>query len=548
MLLPWTALADRCWNTVKQSGLPIRIRPGFWDNNARCCGTAGVLALACDRIVERGDDFGFAASRDRGDDRALAQRGWRVETRAMKPGPLDLSAQEFRGLADRVLDDATLYLDRLDTVPIRPASTGAQTVELFAGPPPETGLGAAALDDLRAVAQHSRAGNGRFFGYVMGSGEPVGALGDFFASVINQNGTAWRSGPATAVIERTVVSWLAHAVGCTGFGGTLTSGGSLANLMGLAMAREAVAPANDTGAAPGVVYASSEVHMSIGKAVALLGLGRDNLRLLPAGDDCRLPADTLREAVAADRSAGLKPLAVVACAGTIVTGAVDPLADLVAAAKDEGLWVHVDGAYGLPAAMVEPEKFLGIADVDSVSMDAHKWLYQPLDCSVLFYRDPAAARRTFSLTDDYAASLSDDPVEGDVFFEETIELSRRIRALKLWLSLRYHGLGAFRAAIAENLRQARLLADLIDHEPSLERMAEVPLSAVCFRWRGANATSLDQQNSEILERVNRLGRVYLSNATVRGSFVLRACITNHRTTDDDVAAVIAEVLAAAPAR
>jgi aromatic-L-amino-acid/L-tryptophan decarboxylase len=135
-----------------------------------------------------------------------------------------------------------------------------------------------------------------------------------------------------------------------------------------------------------------------------------------------------------------------------------------------------------------------------------------------------------------------------VFFEETIELSRRIRALKLWLSLRYHGLGAFRAAIAENLRQARLLADLIDHEPSLERMAEVPLSAVCFRWRGANATSLDQQNSEILERVNRLGRVYLSNATVRGSFVLRACITNHRTTDDDVAAVIAEVLAAAPAR
>ena len=132
-----------------------------------------------------------------------------------------------------------------------------------------------------------------------------------------------------------------------------------------------------------------------------------------------------------------------------------------------------------------------------------------------------------------------------MFFEETIELSRRIRALKLWLSLRYHGLGAFRAAIAENLRQARLLADLIDHEPSLERMAEVPLSAVCFRWRGANATSLDQQNSEILERVNRLGRVYLSNATVRGSFVLRACITNHRTTDADVAAVVDEVLAVA---
>ncbi len=285
--------------------------------------------------------------------------------------------------------------------------------------------------------------------------------------------------------------------------------------------------------------------MSIGKAVGLLGLGRDNLRLLPAGDDCRVSADVLRRAVAADRSAGLMPLAVVASAGTTVTGAVDPLADLVAVARDEGMWVHVDGAYGLPAAMVEPQKFLGIADVDSVSMDAHKWLYQPLDCSVLFYRDPAAARRAFSLTDDYAASLSDERVEGDVFFEETIELSRRARALKLWLSLRYHGLAAFRGAIAENLRQARLLAELIDSEPSLERMADVPLSAVCFRWRGADDALLDQQNAEILDRVNRNGRVYLSNATVRGSFVLRACITNHRTTDADVAAVVDEVLAVA---
>ena len=396
------------------------------------------------------------------------------------------------------------------------------------------------------MAEHSRAGNGRFFGYVMGSGEPVGALGDLFASVINQNGTAWRSGPATAVIERTVVSWLAEAVGCTGFGGTLTSGGSLANLMGLAMAREAIAPANDTGVTTGVVYASSEVHMSIGKAVGLLGLGRDNLRLLPAGDDCRLSADALRRAVATDRSAGLKPLAIVASAGTIVTGAVDPLADLVAVARDEGMWVHVDGAYGLPAAMVEPEKFLGIADVDSVSMDAHKWLYQPLDCSVLFYRDPAAARRAFSLTDDYAASLSDDPVEGDVFFEETIELSRRVRALKLWLSLRYHGL----ACLPSRHRREPAAGQAVggaDRPRAFARAdggraAERGLLPVAPAQTPHRST---RQNAEILDRVNRNGRVYLSNATLRGSFVLRACITNHRTTDADVAAVVDEVLAAA---
>jgi aromatic-L-amino-acid/L-tryptophan decarboxylase len=194
---------------------------------------------------------------------------------------------------------------------------------------------------------------------------------------------------------------------------------------------------------------------------------------------------------------------------------------------------------------VEPELFRGLGEVDSLSLDAHKWLYQPLDCSVLLYRDPAAARRTFSLTDDYAASLSDDPVEGHVFFEETVELSRRVRALKLWLSLRYHGFAAFRAAIAANLAQARRLADLVDAEPALERVADVPLSAVCFRWTDGDPALLDAANAAILEQVNRRGRVYLSNATLGGHFVLRACVTNHRTTDADIDAVVEEVLAAA---
>ena len=406
-------------------------------------------------------------------------------------------------------------------------------------------MGAAALDVLPLLAEHSRAGNGRFFGYVMGSGEPVAALGDLFASVINQNGTAWRSGPATSTIERSVVSWIASAIGCEGFGGTLTSGGSLANLMGLAMARESRVPANETGAQPGIVYASTEVHMSIPKAMAMLGLGRANLRLIPVEDDFTMSATALREAIANDVAAGLDPVAVVANGGTIVTGAVDPLAEIVAVARDYDMWVHVDGAYGVPAAMAVPELFAGLGEVDSVSLDAHKWLYQPLDCSILLYADRAAARRAFSFTDDYAASLTSDPIEGDVFFEETIELSRRVRALKLWLSLRYHGLAAYRSSIAGNIRQAQLLASLVDSAPSLERMASVPLSAVNFRWTGASPNLLNARNAAILEEVNRRGRVYLSNATIRGSFVLRACITNHRTTDDDVAEVISEVLAAA---
>ena len=464
----------------------------------------------------------------------------------MSPRPLDLPPDDFSALVARVGEEAVRHLRRLDSAPIRPSTTGSESLDLFGGPVPEHGMGPAAFDALGEVARHSRAGNARFFGYVMGSGEPVGALGDFFASVINQNATAWRSGPATAVIERTVVGWLADALGCAGFSGTLTSGGSLANLMALAMAREAKAPANEAGVAGGVVYASHEVHMSIGKAVALLGLGRANLRLLPTDTGLRLDLAALRQAISEDRAAGRVPMAVVASAGTIVTGSVDPIAGIVEIARAEDVWVHVDGAYGAPAAMVEPELFRGLGDVDSLSLDAHKWLYQPLDCSVLLYRDPAAARRTFSLTDDYAASLSQDPVEGQVFFEETVELSRRVRALKLWLSLRYHGLHAFRESIAGNIAQARRLAAQVDAEPDLERLAEVPLSAVCFRWTGGDPATLDEANAAILDRVNRRGRVYLSNATVQGHFVLRACITNHRTTDADVDAVVEEVLAAAP--
>ncbi|MCW2832278.1 MAG: decarboxylase, group [Nocardioides sp.] len=469
----------------------------------------------------------------------------------MSPAPLDLSPDDFSALAARVCEEAVRHLRELDSTPIQPATTGAQSVDLFSGPAPEQGLGAAALDALTDVAQHSRTGNGRFFGYVMGSGEPVAALGDFFASVVNQNATAWRSGPATTVIERTVVGWLAEALGCAGFSGTLTSGGSMANLMGLAMAREAKAPANEDGVmaqAKAVVYASTAVHMSMGKAVGLLGLGRNNLRLLPIDADRRLDLAALRHAIAEDRAAGRKPIAVIASAGTIVTGSVDPIAEIVEIARDNDLWVHVDGAYGAPAAMVQPELFRGLADVDSVSVDAHKWLYQPLDCSLLLYRDANAARSAFSLSDDYAVSLSADPIEGQMFFEETIELSRRVRALKLWLSLRYHGLEAFRQSIAGNIAQAQRLAARVDAEPDLERLADVPLSAVCFRWTGPDPATLDEANAAILERVNARGRVYLSNATLHGHFALRACITNHRTTDADVDAVVEEVLAAASVR
>jgi glutamate/tyrosine decarboxylase-like PLP-dependent enzyme len=459
--------------------------------------------------------------------------------------PLRLSPEEFRELADRVAVAATDYLGLLNDRQIFPATSGPQTQEVFDLPLAEEGLGAAALDDLVAVTEHARAGNGRFFGYVLGSGEPIAALADFYISVLNQNVTAWRSAPSAITIERTVVGWLADAIGCHGYSGSLTSGGSAANLMGLAMAREARAPANERGAQQCVVYASDEVHMSIAKAVALLGIGRDNLQSIPVDDDFRMRPDALETAIAEDERARRRPIAIVATAGTINTGAIDPLEEITRIARAHNLWLHIDGAYGALAALALPDRLQGLNQADSISLDAHKWLYQPLDCSLLLYRDAEVARKTFAYSGDYARSLSEDPIEGFSFFEESIELSRRFRALKLWLSLRYHGLRQFRRAISEDLRHAQLLTQLIDANPLLERLAPTELSAVCFRWKGSPEQSLNDRNVAILRHVIRRGRVYLSNTTLRGKFALRACIVNHRTTDDDIAAVVEEVLAAA---
>ena len=216
------------------------------------------------------------------------------------------------------------------------------------------------------------------------------------------------------------------------------------------MAREAKTPGNERGlwnTKPGVLYASSEIHMAIPKAAAMLGIGRENLRYIPCDDAYRMVPGELERAILADKTKGLIPIAVVASAGTVNTGAVDPLTEISRIARNHGLWLHVDGAYGGLAAMAAPEKFKGLELVDSLAIDPHKWLYQPLDCGCLLYRDLDMARQTFKYTGTYAKQLSSDPIEGFAFFEESMELSRRCRALKLWLSLRYHGLESFRTAI-----------------------------------------------------------------------------------------------------
>jgi glutamate/tyrosine decarboxylase-like PLP-dependent enzyme len=451
---------------------------------------------------------------------------------------LEISNQELSRLADEAMELAKSYWASVEERRAYPVTDGERTSELFSRPWSERGLGRAVVKDFDTIAEHSRPSGGKFFGYVSGSGEPVGAIGDLLAAALNQNVTSWRSAPAATAIEHTVVGWLAESVGCAGYAGSLCGGGSAANLMALAMAREAKLPANETGARPCIVYASEQVHMSIPKAIALLGIGRSNLRLIPVDSELRMRTDALEAAIAGDRNSGHSPIAIVATAGTVNIGAIDPLPDIADIAEREALWLHVDGAYGGLAALAIPEHFGGLNRADSLALDAHKWLYQAMECGCLLHRDRHIARQTFSQGADYLSILNQDPTEAFAFFEESIELSRRFRALKLWLSLQYHGRGAFREAIARDLRHAQLLAQEIRSQPALELLAPVPLSAVCFRHR-------TKDNVAILRRLIARGRVYLSNANIGGQFALRACFVNHRTTEDDVRAIVSEVIASA---
>ncbi len=465
---------------------------------------------------------------------------------------LELSTEDFRRLAADVVQLCAEYLHTLDGRSTFPEVTGSESECFFNLDLPEHGMGNQAFAALTEVVKNSRAQNGRFFGYVQGSGEPIAALADLLCSILNQNITAWRSSPAGVTIERTVVRWLSQAIGCGGFVGTLTSGGSAANLMGLAMARETKMPGNEQGLYSrkvGVIYASEQVHMAVPKAVAMLGIGRENLRYIPCDDSYRMVPSQLERAIRQDEAEDRVPIAVVASAGTVNTGSIDPLRDIAAIARSHDLWLHVDGAYGVLAAIAAPGKFDGLALADSLSLDPHKWLYQPLDCGCLLYRDVEAARKAFTYTGDYAKQLSSDPVEGFAFFEESIELSRRFRALKIWLSLRYHGLQAFRAAIQQNLDHAQRLAKAIRDSSSLELLGPVELSAVCFRHLLRTDASEDIRNRfnlALLKRIVARGKVYISNAELNGRFCLRACVVNHRTKEADIDAIISEVLEIAP--
>lgn len=473
------------------------------------------------------------------------------------------SRDEMRAFGHRVADMVADYLADLPDGPVfRPVPPAA--AEAFAAEPlPVRGLPADALLGAfeREIAPFPF-GNGhpRFHGWVNSPPHVIGAMASALAAAMNPSVAGGNH--AAVHLEHQVVRWFRELAGFPESSrGLLVSGGSMATLTALAVARHRVAARVDIDVrADGlqgharrfVAYQGEDTHGCVRKAAELLGLGASNLRTVPSDERGRVRVDALREQLEQDLSDGVVPVALAASVGTVNTGAIDPLDELADLCAEHGLWLHVDGAYGAPAALLL-ERYAdvarAIARADSLALDPHKWLYVPVDAGLVLIKDGAAARDAFSLVPPYLRT-DDDPhgVNGPVWLSELgFEQTRPFRALKVGLMLRYLGTDGYRALIEHDLEMAARLVAAVRAEPELELLAH-GLSIVCFRYLPAGAASgpeLDALNRRLLTAVQLGGRSFLSGTVVGGAFALRACILNPGTGEAAVDALVAEVLAAA---
>ena len=378
----------------------------------------------------------------------------------------------------------------------------------------------------------------RMFGYVQSPGTPLAAFADLLASTLNANLTVWRSAPAPVELERLTIDWIRQILGFNAqAGGLFVSGGSMANLAAIAAARQA----KDDSSGRLRIYASSETHFSIAKAAALLGIGRGNVRLVDVDECFKIRVDDLVAKITADLEAGYLPFCVVANAGTVNTGAVDPLAEIREIADRFQLWMHVDGSYGAFAVLAKSARklFAGLERADSIALDPHKWLYLPVDVGCVIYRAPEIARAAFAHEAEYTRIIGEKADEAFAFWDYGPELSRRFRALKVWMLLKGVGLDSLGEAIESNLACARYLESMVRASDDFEMVAPVELSIFCFRHvpvqlRNKSPQAIDAFNERLLIALQRDGSSYLSNATLAGRFALRGCVLNYRTTLRDM--------------
>jgi aromatic-L-amino-acid/L-tryptophan decarboxylase len=391
----------------------------------------------------------------------------------------------------------------------------------------------------------------RFLGWVHGSGNVAGALGEMLAAFMNCN-VGGRDHVAVHV-ERQVIEWSKEIFGYpAASSGLLTSGTSMATAIALAVARFAKGGAGvrkdgvASLAQPLMGYASSEAHGSVGKAFDLLGLGQGALRAIPVDGDFRLRVAELERQVAADRTAGRMPAVVIASCGTVNTGAIDDVAAIAAFCRKEKLWLHVDGAFGGLAVLLPEfrERLAAMAEADSIAFDFHKWLHVPYDAGCVLVKDGATHRAAFAARPDYLASAQRGLAGGEPWFcDYGPELSRGFRALKVWFTIKAHGVDRLAASIARNCRQAGLLADQVQAAKDLELLAPVTLNIVCFRFRtqGLTEAALDALNAEIVADLQEQGIAVPSTAKIGGRTAIRVCLTNHRTSDEDLPLLLTAV-------
>jgi glutamate/tyrosine decarboxylase-like PLP-dependent enzyme len=397
-------------------------------------------------------------------------------------------------------------------------------------------------------------GSPRFFGYITSSAAPIGALADMLAAAVNPNCGAWALSPVATEIENETIRWLSEFMGLPGaWDGVLVSGGNMANMVGFSAARTAKAGWNirengltSDDAKRLVLYTSQETHTWVNKAADLGGLGTSAVRWIPTDDELRMRVDLLEQAIARDLAAGLAPFMVIGTAGTVGTGAIDPLPAIAQVCKKNNLWFHVDGAYGAPAVALADasEDLKGLRLADSIAIDPHKWLYSPLEAGCILTRHHSALRDAFGFKPHYYQFDDNEGQEVRNYFEYGPQNSRGFRALKIWLGFQQTGANGYRKMIADEITLANKLYEMIGERDSLER-GTVSLSITTFRYlpadlrdtAGDEAVSnyLDELNARIITAIRLSGEALVSNAVVGGRYMLRACIVNFRTTLKDVA-------------
>ena len=460
---------------------------------------------------------------------------------------------ETRALAHRMVDDAIAHLagvrDRPVWQPLPGPIRDAFRAPLPLGPTPLAQI----YDDLRETVFRYPMGNvhPRFFGWYMGSSNFTGALGDFLAAIEGSN--LGGGDTAAAALDGQVIDWLRQMMGFPDdAGGTLTSGGSMANMVALTVARNAMAGVDVR--AEGVTnlpkplrfYASDQVHSAHQKAIEGLGLGSRSLRQVPTDADFRMDLAALNRMVAEDRAAGFLPACVIATAGSTSTGSIDDLKAIGAFCKREGLWFHVDGCIGAFIRLAPKHRHLvdGIDLADSLALDPHKWLQTPFECGCALVRSRRQLFHSFNLHGDYLQIQERGLAAAEFLGDYGYELSRSFKALKLWMSLREQGLARFGAMVDAHIDMTRAMADRIRSDPRLELMAPAAINVVCYRYVGHGGTEADLRalNTEIMLRIQESGVAVPTDTTLKGRHSLRAAVNNHRTRPEDLDVLLDEVL------